>query len=78
MTWLAVDATSDDAFSAVFSLTPAVHQRYADLEREIWDGQRVSPVLLELCRLRIAHLVGDAGALEQRTPQAAAAGLDGA
>jgi alkylhydroperoxidase family enzyme len=78
MTWLAVDATSEDAFSAVFGLTPAVHQRYGDLEREIWDGERVSPVLLELCRLRIAHLVGDAGALERRTPQAAAAGLDAA
>lgn len=78
MTWLAVGAKGDDAFSAVFGLTPSVHQRYLDLERGIWDDGRVSPVLLELCRLRIAHLVGDAGGLDQRTSNAADAGLDDA
>ena len=39
-----------------------------------WDA--VDPVLLELCRLRVAMLLGCEAELQVRTPAAAAAGLD--
>jgi alkylhydroperoxidase family enzyme len=77
MTWLAATTQADDPLSAVLGLTPGVRDRYLDLEASVWSGD-VSPALLELCRLRVAHLLGDAGAGDERTPKAAAAGLDGA
>jgi alkylhydroperoxidase family enzyme len=56
--------------------TPAIRARYDELEAELWQRGGVSPTLLELCRLRIAHLVGDTAGHARRTPQALAAGLD--
>jgi alkylhydroperoxidase family enzyme len=49
----------------------AAHQRLVDT---IWEG-RVSPVTLELCRLRMAMLLDSAAALAERTDAATAAGL---
>jgi len=49
----------------------AAHER---LLATIWAGP-VSPVTLELCRLRMAKLLGSAAALSERNPQAADAGL---
>ena len=45
-----------------------------DLHAAVWDA--VDPVLLELCRLRIARLLGCAAEEDARTPAAVAAGLD--
>lgn len=50
----------------------AEHRRLAEV---LWSGP-VSPVTLELCRLRMATLLRCAPALEERTPAATAAGLD--
>lgn len=59
----------------LLGLTPAIRARYDELEAELWDHGGVSPVLLELCRLRIAQLIGDTAGIARRTPQATAAGL---
>ncbi len=49
----------------------AAHERLMDT---LWAGS-VSPVTLELCRLRMATLLGSQVALTERTPAALAAGL---
>ncbi len=78
MTWLAETVPADDRVGTVFGLSPTVYARYRDLVRAIWEPGLVSPVLLELCRLRIAQLVGATRELEARTPAATEAGLDDA
>lgn len=46
------------------------HERLLDA---LWDA--IDPVLLELCRLRMATLMGAVAAQAERSPQAVAAGL---
>lgn len=46
------------------------------VERALWAQDLVSPVILEMCRLRIAQILGCAAGLEYRSPEAMAAGLD--
>ncbi|MGE3619193.1 MAG: carboxymuconolactone decarboxylase family protein [Acidimicrobiia bacterium] len=53
---------------------PEVAARLATAHEAAWAT--VDPVLLELCRLRIAQLLGDEGEAAARTPAAVAAGLD--
>jgi alkylhydroperoxidase family enzyme len=60
--------------AAVLGLRPelaAAHERLLDT---IWAGP-VSPVTLELCRLRMATLLTSAAALAERSPAARDAGL---
>jgi hypothetical protein len=42
----------------------------------LWREGGVPPVLLELCRLRVAELLHDEAGRSRRTPEAVAAGLD--
>jgi alkylhydroperoxidase family enzyme len=74
-TWLPTEADGETALDRVFGLTPAAYDAYRDLDRALWDPALVSPALLELCRLRIAELVGCDAELPVRHDQAAAAGL---
>jgi alkylhydroperoxidase family enzyme len=53
---------------------PAVASHLADLERAAWSA--VDPVLLELCRVRIAMLLGCADEAQARSGDAIARGLD--
>jgi alkylhydroperoxidase family enzyme len=53
---------------------PDVLEHLDDLHEAVWSV--VDPVLLELCRLRIARLLGCQAEEERRTPAAMAAGLD--
>jgi alkylhydroperoxidase family enzyme len=53
---------------------PDVQEHLDDLHEAVWNV--VDPVLLELCRLRIARLLGCAAEEGVRTPAAIAAGLD--
>lgn len=53
---------------------PDVLGHLDDLHDAVWGA--VDPVLLELCRLRIARLLGCATEEATRTPAAIAAGLD--
>lgn len=60
--------------AAVLALRPDLATEHARLLDAIW--QHADPVLLELCRLRMAKLMGAAAALAERSPEAVAAGLD--
>ena len=53
---------------------PDVLQHLVDAEQAAWAS--VDPVLLELCRLRVAMLLDCGPDLRARTPAAVAAGLD--
>ena len=53
---------------------PDVLEHLDDLHDAVWGA--VDPALLELCRLRIARLLGCQAEEERRTPAALAAGLD--
>ena len=55
------------------ALSPDSVEQYAALHQAIDDS--VDPVIVELCRLRIAHLVGAVELLLLRRPKAAVAGL---
>lgn len=72
--WVNEDATTLDE---LLSLTPAAPALLAYRER-VWSDPAGDPLLLELCRLRMAQLLGlDAAALA-RHPAALRAGLDDA
>ena len=59
---------------AVLSVQPALAAHLAALERAAWST--VDPVLLELCRVRIAMLLGCADEAQALSDAAVAAGLD--
>ena len=59
---------------AVLAGTPDVARQLAAADVAAWKA--VDPVLLELCRLRVAMLLGCEAELQVRTPAATAAGLD--
>ena len=57
------------------SVFPEARDRLRELEAELWAPGRMDPVILELCRLRLAQLLGDRLGVDQRTPAAVEAGL---
>jgi alkylhydroperoxidase family enzyme len=59
---------------AVLGLRPELAAAHERLLATIWAGP-VSPVTLELCRLRMATLLASTAALSERSPAATAAGL---
>lgn len=63
-----------DVIASVLADHPDVVAQLSDADEAAW--QAVDPVLLELCRLRIAMLLGSEGELAARTPAALDAGLD--
>jgi alkylhydroperoxidase family enzyme len=75
MTWLAKQAEGDAPLDAVYGLLPEAYARHRALVDHIWRPGLIDPVVLELCRLRIAQLVRCDRELATRTPAAAAAGL---
>jgi len=74
-TWLPVEADGDTALDRVFGLTPTAYEAFRDVDGALWDPARVDPALVELCRLRIAQLVGCDAELDVRHDQARDAGL---
>jgi alkylhydroperoxidase family enzyme len=58
----------------VLGLRPELAAAHERLLATIWAGP-VSPVTLELCRLRMATLLSSAAALSERSPAATDAGL---
>ena len=59
----------------LLGLVPPLAADHAAVIERLWAGV-LDPVVLELCRLRLAMLLGSRVALAERTPQAVAAGLD--
>jgi len=74
-TWLPVEADGDTALDRVFGLTPAAYEAFREVDGALWDPARVDPALVELCRLRIAQLMGCDAELDVRHDQARDAGL---
>jgi len=75
MTWLPETSEGETALEQVFGLRPQLFERFKDFYFGVWEPGRIDPVLLELCRLRIARLHGCAGEASVRYAPARAAGL---
>ena len=74
-TWLPAEADGDTPFARVFGLRPDLYEPYRDFVALFWQRRLVDPVLLELCRLRVAQLLGCESELALRTRTAVDAGL---
>jgi alkylhydroperoxidase family enzyme len=61
MTWLTESASGATPLDRVFGLTPAAYERFRALYATLWDGRAIDAATLELCRLRIATLLGAKG-----------------
>jgi alkylhydroperoxidase family enzyme len=68
------DRPTDEVIASVLAGHPDVLSSLQTAWQAAWDT--VDPVLLELCRLRIASLLGCHAEQLSRTPAAVAAGLD--
>src|SRR5262249_61041404 len=77
VTWLPATGPGDSCFARVFALRPNLYEDYCTFAAKFWAERPVSPVLLELCRLRVAALLGCERELRLRRPDAIAEGLDG-
>ena len=71
MSWLGTEGTTR---ADVLALRPELAAAHAELLDTLWRGS-VSPVTLELCRLRMAMLLRCEPALVERSPAAVDAGL---
>jgi alkylhydroperoxidase family enzyme len=78
MSWLPLPAaTADrDPFERVFALRPNLFEAWRDFAELFWTRRLLDPVPLELCRIRVAQLLGARHPQSLRTPQAREAGLD--
>jgi alkylhydroperoxidase family enzyme len=76
MTWLAKTADGETALDEVYGLIPDAYVRYQALAAHIWKPGLIDPVVLEVCRLRVAQIIRSDRDLAARTPEAIAAGLD--
>jgi len=74
MTWLPEAAPGETPLDRVFGLTPAAYARFRALYASLWDPTVIDPAVLELCRLRIAMLLGAEGERRVRCSAARAAG----
>jgi alkylhydroperoxidase family enzyme len=61
MSWLPESAPGGTPLDRVFELTPVAYERFRVLYATLWDGVAIDPATLELCRLRIATLLGVKG-----------------
>jgi alkylhydroperoxidase family enzyme len=73
---LAKNDEPEKTFESIVSQRPHYAAALADIEVALWRQEVIAPLLLELCRLRVAQLLGCGVALAHRTPEAVAAGLD--
>ena len=64
------------SFDDVVGACPEYAAALRDIEDAIWNQHLVPPLILELCRLRIAQVLGCGVALDYRTPQALADQFD--
>ena len=60
MTWLTTAA--DGSVASLLALRPDLAERYCAFRDLIHDERLVDPVILELCRRRIAAMLGDSAA----------------
>jgi alkylhydroperoxidase family enzyme len=58
MTWLPETAPGATPLDQCFGLRPAAYERFRELYGGLWDPTVIDPRILELCRLRIATVLG--------------------
>jgi len=75
MTWLPATAAGATSFDRVFGLRPDLYADYRAFESLFWSSRPVDPVLIEICRLRIAQLLRCDPEQRRRSAPATAAGL---
>jgi alkylhydroperoxidase family enzyme len=63
-----VPADGDTPLDRVLNHRPAYAEAMRDVETALWSQDVLAPAILELCRLRIAQLLGAADELARRTP----------
>jgi alkylhydroperoxidase family enzyme len=76
MSWLPEAGPGRDDFERTFALRPELFAAFREFAGLFWEKRLVDPVLLELCRLRIAQLHEARYPLSTRTREAREAGLD--
>jgi alkylhydroperoxidase family enzyme len=76
VSWLPESGPGRDDFERVFALRPNLFEAWREFAGLFFAKRLVDPVVLELCRLRIAQLHGARQPLSLRTAEARAAGLD--
>ncbi len=76
MSWLPEHGPGRDDFARTFALRPDLFEAWREFAGIFWEKRLVDPVLLELCRLRVAQLHGAAYPLSTRMREATEAGLD--
>jgi alkylhydroperoxidase family enzyme len=74
-TWLPEVADGGGEFARVFGLRPNLYAHFSDFYARLWDPVVMDPVVLELCRLRVARLVGCDSELTVRSRPAVDGGL---
>jgi alkylhydroperoxidase family enzyme len=75
MTWLAETAPGATPLDRTFGLRPDAYARFRELYGGLWDPAVIDPRLLELCRLRIATILGCGGERAVRFEDATRAGV---
>ena len=75
MIWLPESGPGATDLERAFALRPELFAAWRDFAGLFWTHRLVDPVVLELCRLRIAAMLGATEALAARTPEARDAGL---
>ena len=75
MTWLPEAATGDTPLDRVFGLRPDLYELFRAFYAVFWTDRLLDPILLELCRLRVAQLLACASEQRVRYAPARDAGL---
>jgi AhpD family alkylhydroperoxidase len=75
MSWLPREAGGETPLDRSFGLRPNLYAAYRDFVALFWERKLLDPVLLELCRLRVAQLLGCEPELAVRYAPAREAGL---
>jgi alkylhydroperoxidase family enzyme len=76
VTWLPDEAPGATPLDRVFGLCPELYEDFRRWSALFWEERLLDPVLLELCRLRVAQLHGCEAELRVRLRPALDAGLD--
>lgn len=75
MTWLPVTAPGATPLDQTFGLRPDAYARFREMYGGLWDPTVIDPRILELCRLRIATVLGCESERAIRFADAANAGV---
>lgn len=75
VTWLPEHADGSGALDRIFGLRPDLYEPFLAFYSTFWTHRLLDPVVLELCRLRVAHLLGCKSETRVRYQPALDAGL---